>query len=86
MLGLVARTRSTTDFVQRFLTTAPADKLLCFGGDSMIVETVVGHATLARRGLTTALDGLVRDGWLSTDAALELVPRLMRGNAQRIFG
>ena len=78
--------RSTTDFVQRFLTTVPADKLLCFGGDSMIVETVVGHATLARRGLATALDGLVRDGWLSVDEALELVPRLMRGNAQRIFG
>jgi uncharacterized protein len=78
--------RSTTDFVTRFLTTVPAGKLLCFGGDSMIVETVVGHAALARRGLATALDGLVRDGWLSTPDALELVPRLMRGNAQRIFG
>lgn len=78
--------RSTTDFVQRFLTTVPAGKLLCFGGDSMVVETVVGHAALARQGLATALDGLVGDGWLSIDGALELVPPLMRGNAQRIFG
>lgn len=78
--------RSTTDFVQRFLTTVPAGKLLCFGGDSMVVETVVGHAVLARRGLASALDGLVRDGWLSMDGAIELVPRLMRGNAERIFG
>ena len=78
--------RSTTDFVQRFLTTVPASKLLCFGGDTMVVETVVGHAALARRGLATALDGLVRDGWLSVDGALDLVPQLMRGNAQRVFG
>lgn len=78
--------RSTTDFVQRFLTTVPANKLLCFGGDTMVVETVVGHAALARRGLATALDGLVRDGWLSVDGALDLVPQLMRGNAQRVFG
>jgi uncharacterized protein len=78
--------RSTTDFVQRFLTTVPASKLLCFGGDSMVVETVVGHAELARRGLEAALGGLVRDDWLTLDAALDLVPPLMRGNALRIFG
>jgi predicted TIM-barrel fold metal-dependent hydrolase len=78
--------RSTTDFVQRFLTTVPACKPLCFGGDSIVVETVVGHAELARRGLQAALEGLVRDGWLSPDDALALVPQLMRGNALKIFG
>jgi uncharacterized protein len=78
--------RSTTDFVQRFLTTVPASKLLCFGGDSMVVETVVGHAELARRGLEAALEGLVRDDWLTLDGARELVPQLMRGNALQIFG
>jgi hypothetical protein len=77
--------RSTTDFVQRFLTTVPASKLLCFGGDSMVVETVVGHAELARRGLQAALEGLVRDDWLTLDGALDLIPQLMRGNALRIF-
>jgi uncharacterized protein len=78
--------RSTTDFVQRFLTTVPASKLLCFGGDSMVVETIVGHAELARRGLQAALEGLVNDDWLTPDAALALVPQVMRGNALRIFG
>ena len=78
--------RSTTDVVQRFLTTVPANKLLCFGGDSMVVETVVGHAELARRGLQAALEGLVRDDWLTPDEALALVPQLMRGNALAIFG
>jgi len=78
--------RSTTDFVQRFLTTVPANKLLCFGGDSMVVETIVGHAELARRGLEAALGGLVGSDWLTLEGALDLVPQLMRGNALRIFG
>ena len=40
---------STREFVRRFLTTVPATKLLCFGGDYMTVECVVGHAEIARR-------------------------------------
>lgn len=76
---------STTEFVQRFLTTVPASKLLCFGGDYITVENVVGHAELARRGLQSALEGLVATGWVSTDDALALVPRLMRENAEQLF-
>jgi hypothetical protein len=77
--------RSTVDFVQRFLTTVPATKLLCFGGDMIAVESVVGHAEIARRGLQAALEGLVADGWLDADAALGLVEPLMRGNAERVL-
>jgi hypothetical protein len=77
--------RSAVDFVQRFLTTVPATKLLCFGGDMVTVESVVGHAEIARRGLQAALEGLVADRWLDADAALALVEPLMRGNAQRVL-
>lgn len=45
--------------VQRFLLCAPASNLLCFGGDHMTVESVVGHAEIAQRGLQPALEGLV---------------------------
>lgn len=76
---------ATSEFVQRFLTTVPASKLLCFGGDYQIVESVVGHAEIARRGLQHALEALTERGWVSPDRALELVPLLMRGNALRIF-
>lgn len=76
---------STRDFVQRFLTTVPANKLLCFGGDHLAVENVVGHAEIARRGLEGALAGLVDDDWLTEDEALALVPALMRTNAERLF-
>jgi uncharacterized protein len=76
---------ATGDFVERFLTSVPANKLLCFGGDYAIVEAVVGHAELARRGLQDALERLVARGWLSGEQALTLVPRLMRGNAEALF-
>lgn len=76
---------ATVDFVQRFLTSVPASKLLCFGGDYAAIETVVGHAELARRGLRAALDGLVAANWLDGEQALALVPRLMHGNAEALF-
>jgi hypothetical protein len=76
---------ATREFVRLFLTSVPATKLLCFGGDYLTVETVVGHAELARRGLQAALESLIVDGWLTTDEALALVPQLMRGNAERLF-
>lgn len=76
---------ATQDFLSRALTTIPATKLLCFGGDYATVESVVGHAELARRGLQAALERLVADCWLTDADACRLVPLLMHGNAERIF-
>jgi uncharacterized protein len=81
----IASPLSTRDFVCRFLTTAPSTKLMCFGGDYIAVENVVGHAELARRGLALALEQLVADGLISLDAAAAMVAPLMRGNARRLF-
>ena len=72
-------------FVKEFLPAAPASKLLTFGGDYAVVEPVVGHAAIARRGLEQALGGLVAEGWLTADEALALVEPLMRGNAEALF-
>jgi len=73
------------DFLKKYLVTAPANKILTFGGDYYYVEQVVGHATLARQGIAVALSELVEEGWLSPDDALELVEPIMNGNARRIF-
>ena len=77
---------ATVRFVREFLCAAPASKLLCFGGDYTTVENVVGHAAVARHGLTLALRSLVADGWMGEAAAVELVPRLMGDNARELFG
>lgn len=72
-------------FLKGYLVTAPANKVLTFGGDYIPVEPVVGHAALARRGITTALAQLVDEGWLDRKAALDLVDPIMRGNARTLF-
>jgi uncharacterized protein len=77
---------ASREFLKRFLVTAPASKVLCFGGDYIPVENIVGHAALARRELARALEELVEEGYLDDGEARELVPDLMHGNAERIFG
>jgi hypothetical protein len=76
---------ATTRFVKEFLMAVPANKLFTFGGDYTAVENVVGHADIARHGLSLALSGLVNEGWLSEKESLALVDPLMRGNAQSVF-
>jgi uncharacterized protein len=76
---------ATVRFVREFLTTAPAAKLLTFGGDYANVEPIVGQASMARQGLAHALDELVAGRWLGPEEAADLVEPLMRGNARRVF-
>lgn len=73
------------DFLAKFLVTAPANKILTFGGDYIPVELVVGHAEIARRGIALVLRRLVAEGWLTDADALELVDPLLHGNARRLF-
>lgn len=73
------------DFLKKYLVTAPADKILTFGGDYLYVEQVLGHAAMARQGIALALSELVEEGWLKLRDAIELVEPIMNGNAKRIF-
>ena len=73
------------DFLKKYLVTAPTNKLLTFGGDYNFVEQVVGHAALARWGITLALTELVEEGLLSLSDAMELIDPIMHGNARKIF-
>jgi uncharacterized protein len=73
------------DFLKKYLVTAPANKILTFGGDYLYVEQVLGHALIARHGIASALSELVEEGWLSLADALELTDPIMHGNARRIF-
>lgn len=64
------------DFLKKYLVTAPANKVLTFGGDYIPVEPVLGHATIARQGIALALTELVEEGWASVPDALELADRI----------
>ncbi|MBN2272189.1 MAG: amidohydrolase family protein [Sedimentisphaerales bacterium] len=73
------------DFLKKYLVTAPANKILTFGGDYIPVEPVLGHAVIARRGIALALAELVEEQHLSLDDALKLTDAIMHENARRIF-
>ena len=73
------------DFLKKALVTIPANKILTFGGDYIPVEPVLGHAQIARHGITLALKELTEDGWLSQPDALALIGPLMRENARHLF-
>lgn len=76
---------AATDFLKKYLVTAPANKVLTFGGDYIPVEPVLGHAVIARRGIALALSELVEEGWLSLSDAVELTDPIMHNNARQIF-
>ncbi len=73
------------DFLKKYLVSAPANKILTFGGDYIPVEPVLGHAVMARRGIALALCELVEEGWLNLDSAMELIDPIMHKNARRIY-
>ena len=73
------------NFLKEFLVTAPANKILTFGGDYGHVEAVVGHAEIARRGIIQALTELVDEGWMNIDEVMNLIEPIMYKNAERIF-
>jgi predicted TIM-barrel fold metal-dependent hydrolase len=76
---------AATDFLKKYLITAPANKLLTFGGDYVPVEPVLGHAVIARRGIALALSELVEEGWLTVSDAMDLMDPITHANARQIF-
>jgi uncharacterized protein len=73
------------DFLKKFILTAPNNKIFTFGGDDVIVENLIGHAAIARKGITQALSELVSDDWIVLNDALDLIDDLMYKNAERLF-
>jgi predicted TIM-barrel fold metal-dependent hydrolase len=57
-------------------------------GPAPIDWEVVGYATnlTARRGLAMALTGMVNDGEITHERALEIARLVLRGNAMRLYG
>jgi hypothetical protein len=73
------------DFLKKFILTVPNNKIFTFGGDDKIVENLIGHAFVARKGIAQALTELVTENWITISEALDLVDHLMYKNAEKIF-
>ena len=73
------------DFLKKFILTVPNNKIFTFGGDDKIVENIIGHAYVARKGIAQALTELVTENWITLDDALDLADHLMHKNAEVFF-
>jgi hypothetical protein len=73
------------DFLKKFILTVPNNKIFTFGGDDKIVENVIGHTYVARKGIAQALTELVTKNWITSNDAIDLIDDLMYKNAERIF-
>ena len=73
------------DFLKKFILTVPNNKIFTFGGDDKIVENLIGHAFVARKGISQALNELVTENWITIGDALDLTDDIMYKNAEKIF-
>ncbi len=76
---------ASVDFLKKYIMTSPINKLLAFGGDDLYVENLVGHAKLARHGISKALSELILDKWITENDAAEIANKIMWKNAEEIY-
>ena len=76
---------ASTEFLKKYITTSPINKLMVFGGDELYVENLIGHAKLARKGISIALSELVHDKWITERDAVEIAEKIMWKNAENIY-
>ncbi len=72
-------------YLNEWLETVPAGKIMAFGGDYMFVENVYSHLLMARETLTRVLADKVATGYFSEEEAMKIAGMLLHDNAVRIF-
>lgn len=77
---------ASIDFLKKYIMTSPINKIMVFGGDDLYVENLIGHAKVARKGISVALSELVTDKWISEIDSIEIAERIMWKNAEDIYG
>lgn len=75
----------TVRFLQRALTTIPANHVIAFGGDfGNTPEPVVAHLEIALDNVSAALEDAVVRGWCSRSTALEVAGLWLGSNAENL--
>jgi len=77
---------ASIEFLKKYIMTSPINKLIVFGGDDLYIENLIGHAKLARKGISLALSELIKDKWISEEDAIEIANKIMWENAEKIYG
>ena len=76
---------ASIDFLKKYIMTSPINKLMVFGGDDLYVENLIGHAKMARKGISIALSELIQNKWITEKDAIEIAERIMWKNIEDIY-
>jgi hypothetical protein len=72
-------------YLNEWLETVPASKIMAFGGDFRNVENIYGHLLVARQVVTKVLTEKVKDGYFTESEALKIAQMIFHDNAIRIL-
>lgn len=72
-------------FLNEWLETVPANKIMAFGGDYENVENIYGHLLFAKEVIRNVLIEKVRRRYFSEDEALKIARMILHDNAINLF-
>jgi uncharacterized protein len=75
----------TERYLNDWLETVPANKIMAFGGDFENVEGVYGHLLLAREVVANVLIEKVRKRYFTEEEALKIARMILHDNAVNLF-
>ena len=72
-------------YLNEWIETVPASKIMAFGGDYLNVENLYGHLLLAKQVVARVLINKVKDGYLSESEAKNIAKMILHDNAVKII-
>jgi predicted TIM-barrel fold metal-dependent hydrolase len=75
----------TERYLQEFIETVPANKIMAYGGDSQTAEGAYGASVMARETVERTLTGMVKAKYMTEAEALDIAGKILRDNAITIY-
>lgn len=72
-------------YLNEWLETVPANKIMAFGGDYHNIENVYGHLLFAKQIVANVLIEKVNDGYFSEEEAINFADMILHDNAVNLF-
>ena len=76
---------ASSDFVRRFIHSAPINKLFVFGGDTGWPTSAAAYASQTRFWLTKTLEAEINEGYLTEPQTIHIASRIMYDNQHECF-
>jgi hypothetical protein len=72
-------------FLSEWLETAPASKIMAFGGDQRCVENIYGELVIAKKVISDVLIDKVKNGYLTESEAIKVATMILHDNAVEFY-